>query len=133
MPFASTTRDRVLNALGLPVVAPRWVEFVDEALGRAENYGGEDAVTRIEGYLTKYESAESTRNSEASSSALIRADVLEWESGQRNAGYEVEMIHYRDLVLASLFISEERESIYIESAYFGRSPGTKSNRVSIRR
>lgn len=132
MPFAATTRDRILNCLGLPVVAPRWIEYVQESMDRAANYGGETAIARIEGYLTKYETAETTRNTQAGASALIRADVLEWEAGKRNSGYETEMMHYRNLVLSSLFLAEERESVMVESPYFGGS-NVRTNKVSIRR
>lgn len=124
MPFAAGTRDRVMAALELPL-EPEWIELVDMALTRAETYGGDAAVTRITGYLTKLEAAEASLNSGAANAGLVRADVLEWAVGAKTAGYAQEMERLRGLILNSLFVPIERERI--------KPAGVRSNRVRINR
>lgn len=117
--FAADTKIRIMAALALPITVPSYVEYVERALIDAYNYGGDVIVTTIEGYLTQYEAAQTSLNSEASNSALIQADVLRWSEGQRNAGYQQEMRRLRMLIARMLLLDDLMQN--------------KTNRVSIRR
>jgi hypothetical protein len=103
MPFASTTRDRVMGALELPVTI-YYVERVQDALNHAEVHGGDDAIARIEGYLDNYEAQESALNQGASSAGLIKADVLEWAPGGQTQGYKSEMARLRRQIAKALLL-----------------------------
>lgn len=60
MPWTDEAQTRVdiLGALGLPMTAPRWVEWVERAMTRLEQINGQPGITLIEGYTTKYKAAE---------------------------------------------------------------------------
>lgn len=118
MPFASDTKVKICIALELPVTAPAYVEYVERALIDAENYGGEVAVTMIEGYLTQYIAAQTKLNTESANSALIRAGSLEWQAGSRNAGYKQEMQRLKCQIAKVLLLEDLIQP---------------SNRISIRR
>ncbi len=119
MPFAADTKIRICMALELPITAPAYVEYVERALMDAETYGGEAAVTMIEGYLTQYEAAQTALNAGANEAGLVRADVLEWDVHKKMGGYKEEMQRLK-MRLAKVLLLEDllRGS---------------SNRVSIRR
>ena len=101
MPFAVTTRDRVMGALALPVTV-YYVQHVDDALTHAKTYGGETTVTRIEGYLTQYEAQETALNGAAEGAGLIKADVLEWAIGAKTGGFKTEMMRLRGNIADAL-------------------------------
>jgi hypothetical protein len=101
MPFAVTTRNRVLIALELPVVdvtadlsnSHNYIDRVQRALDQAQVNGGEDMVTRVEALLSDYEAQLLAFSGSAQSgeSALIKADVLEWAAGGVSAGQKLEL------------------------------------------
>lgn len=101
MPFQSSTRNRVLIALELPVVeltadlgsATNYIDRVQRALDQAQANGGEDMVTRIEALLTEYEAqlAAFSSSSQSGQGALIKADVLEWATGAVSANQKMEL------------------------------------------
>nr|WP_290224174.1 hypothetical protein [Trichocoleus desertorum] len=103
MPFASTTRDRVMGALELPVTV-YYVQRVQDALNHAEVHGGEDAVSRIEGYLDKYETQESALDQGADQAGLIKADVLEWSVGGKTQGYKAAIARLRKQIAKALLL-----------------------------
>lgn len=127
MPFASTTRDKIMGILCLPVVVPAWVERVDDALKRASDYGGEGAVTRIEGYVAKYEAAQTALDEASDDEGLVQADVLRWAEGARTKGYTNQMKRYGQLLLDALFTPQEKHAIALLSRVSG------SNTVRIMR
>lgn len=104
MSFAADTRLRIMMALELPITVPAYVEQVNRALLDAEVYGGEVAVTQIEGYLTQFEAAQASLSSDSANAALVRADVLEWAPGQRNSGYQKEVQRLRNLLAKVLLL-----------------------------
>lgn len=104
MPFAADTRIRIMMALELPITVPAYAESVNRALIDAEAYGGEATVGLIEGYLTQFETAQANLNSGSANAALVRADLLEWVPGQRNAGYQQEMRRLRNLIAKVLLL-----------------------------
>jgi hypothetical protein len=106
MPFAADTKIKICMALELPVTAPGYVEYVERALIDAENYGGEVAVTQIEGYLTQYETAQTALNTGAKDGGLIQADVLRWDSGRRLQGYKDEMQRLKMLIAKVLLLED---------------------------
>lgn len=103
MPFASTTRDRVMGALELPVTI-YYVQRVQEALDHAEVYGGEDAIVRIEGYLDSYEAQSSALSQGAASAGLIKADVLEWLPGGQMQGHRSELARLKRQISRALLL-----------------------------
>lgn len=103
MLFAATTCDRVMGALELPVTV-FYVARVKEALEHCQVHGGENAVTRIEGYLDKYEAQESALNEAAEGAGLIKADVLEWAPGGKSGGHKSEMARLRKQIARSLLL-----------------------------
>ena len=103
MPFAATTRDRVMGCLELPVTI-YYCQNVQDALNHAEAYGGEPAVTRIEGYLTQYEAQETALSEGTENAGLVKADVLEWALGGKTAGIKSEMQRLRQAVARSLLL-----------------------------
>lgn len=103
MPFASTTRDRIMGALELPVTV-YYVQRVQDALNHAEVHGGEDAIARIEGYLDKYETQEAALDQGASSAGLIKADVLEWAPGGQTQGFKSGMARIRRQIASALLL-----------------------------
>jgi hypothetical protein len=104
MPFAATTRDRVMGALNLPITM-YYVQQVDQSLLHVEAWGGEPAVTRIEGYLTQYEAQATALNTGSASAGLVKADVLEWErGGGKLKGIKAEMGRLRGLIARSLLL-----------------------------
>lgn len=119
MPFAADTKVRVMMALELPLNVPAYVQHVQEALFSAETYGGDAAVTAIESYLTQYETAQTSLNSDSGNGGLIRADVLEWSPGGKTAGLQTEMGRLQ-MKIAKVLMLEDLMS-------------NKPNRVKIRR
>lgn len=103
MPFAATTRDRVMGALELPVVV-YYCQRVDDALAHAETHGGETTVTRIEGYLTQYETQQTALSAEAGNAGLVKAGPLEWSVGGKVNGVKSEMARLRKLIARSLLL-----------------------------
>jgi hypothetical protein len=105
MPFAVTTRNRVLVALELPVVdvtadlsnATNYIDRVQRALDQAQLNGGEDMVVRVEALLDSYETQLAAYSSSAQSGqgALIKADVLEWAAGAVSANQKAEYLRVR--------------------------------------
>lgn len=111
MPFQSSTLDAVMDALSLPVVAPLWVQYTQDALNRVANFGGETAIARIEGYVAKYQAAEAARNEAAGDAFMVRADVVEWEPGGQVKGFQYEQAYYADKLLKTLFLPSEQIEI----------------------
>lgn len=104
MPWNASTKTKICLALGLPIIAPAYVEYVERALIDAEAYGGATAVSLIEGYLAQYEAAQTAVHAESANAGLIRADVLEWQPGARVAGHQQEMQRLRRLIADALAI-----------------------------
>ena len=119
MPFAAETKIKICMILELPVTAPAYVEYVERALIDAEAYGGEVAVTQIEGYITQYESAQTAMNAGAANAGLIRAKVLEWDVNRKQQGYKDEMQRLRLLIARVLLLEDLIKS--------------KNNRIAINR
>ena len=105
MPFAATTRNRVLIALELPVVdvtadltnATNYIDRVQRALDQAQLNGGEDMVVRVEALLDSYETqlAAYSTSAQSGQGALIKADVLEWAAGAVAANQKAEYLRVR--------------------------------------
>jgi hypothetical protein len=72
--------------LELPVTI-YYCQNVQDALNHAEAYGGEPAVTRIEGYLDQYERKKQALSEGTENAGLVKADVLEWALGRQNGGH----------------------------------------------
>lgn len=117
MPWAdiNQTKADVLEILGLPADAPRWVELVQRKLERVPVIVGEAQVVKIEGWIAQYQTAETAKFTGAEQAGLVKADVLEWALGERNAGHEANMRFYANRLLNALFIREERAEIVRES------------------
>ncbi|MBD1918861.1 MULTISPECIES: hypothetical protein [Cyanophyceae] len=129
MPFADIeqTRADVLEILGLPADAPRWVELVQRKLERVPVIAGEAQVAKIEGWIENYQKAEAAIFAGADQAGLIKADVLEWALGSRYAGHEANMRRYAKRLLNALFIPCERREIEREN---GGSLGGNSVRIN---
>lgn len=105
MPFAATTRNRILVALELPVVdvtadltnATNYIDRVQRALDQALLNGGEDMVVRVEALLDSYETqlAAYSTSAQSGQGALIKADVLEWAAGAVAANQKAEYLRVR--------------------------------------
>jgi len=108
------TRVDVCTILGLPVAAPRWVEWVQRGMNNVETYGGERATGLVESWIEGYYTAETALNTGADQAGLIKADVLEWEPGYRQSGYQNEMKRFQGLILRTLFTEPERTQIMRE-------------------
>jgi hypothetical protein len=104
MPFASTTRDRIMGALELPVTV-YYVQRVQDALNHAEVHGGEDAIARIEGYLDKYDTQESALDQESDQAGLIKADVLAWVPGGKTQGYKAAIARLKRQIASALLLN----------------------------
>ena len=124
------TRTQVMGALGLPMTAPNWVEWVQRALDRLETYNGQDGINLIEDYVAKYEAAQTSLNNGASDQGIkilrIGAGIEYFEDGATK-GYAYEMRRYRNLLLDTLFWEGEKAEIKRMSAYFS------GNKVRINR
>jgi hypothetical protein len=98
MSFASTDYLRVLNHLSLAIAA---ADLVKTQLTASEADSGLEQA--IKDTLDELDTLRSTLSTERSSAnaALIRADVLEWQSGQRTEGMEQERLELQ-LQLANL-------------------------------
>jgi hypothetical protein len=119
MPFAADTKIRICMVLELPITAPAYVEYVERALIDAQTYGGEPAVTLIEGYLTQYEAAQTALNTESANAGLIQADVLRWSETAKLKGYKDEMARLRMQIAKVLYLDNLTPN--------------RTNRISIRR
>ena len=117
----------VLEILGLPADAPRWVELVRRKLERLPVIAGDAMVEKVEGWIESYQAAEAASFAGADQGGLIKADVLEWEPGRRNAGHEANMRRYGQRILQALFIPAERAEIVREN---GGSLGGNSVRIN---
>lgn len=132
MPWTNVklTRTQVMGALGLPMTAPNWVEWVQRALDRLETYNGQEGVNLIEDFVAKYEAAQAALNSGASDRGIkilgIGAGIEYFEDGATK-GYVYEMRRYRNLLLDTLFWEGEKDEIKRMSAYFS------GNKVRINR
>ncbi|HEY9737535.1 MAG TPA: hypothetical protein V6D06_14675 [Trichocoleus sp.] len=126
MPWAPTTKARVMAALRLPQAAPRWWELVQDAMDRVEALSGGSSIGYVEGLLTAIEAAKAAIASGATDAALIRADVLEWQPGQRNAGFSQELASKKEDLICALFTEPEQVQIR-------RIAGGSGNKVRIRR
>ena len=116
------TRIQIIGALGLPLTAPRWHEWVTRAQNNVEQYGGDDAIAQIEGWVTKYLAAEAARNEGAGNNGVKVLDVIEYFEGGAGKGFTDEMKHYRNLLLDALFWEGEKAQIRrMSSAFAGNS------------
>lgn len=109
------TRADVLEILGLPADAPRWVELVQRKLERLPVIAGDAMVLKVEGWIEQYQAAETALFTGADQAGLIKADVLEWEPGARYAGHKGSMQLYAKRLLNALFIPCERTEIVREN------------------
>lgn len=109
------TRADVLEILGLPADAPRWVELVQRKLERVPVIAGQSMVEKVEGWIEQYQAAEAALFAGADQGGLIKADVLEWEPGSRNAGHKATMGLYAKRLLNALFVPTERAEIVREN------------------
>jgi hypothetical protein len=105
------TKIEICLILGLPVSAPRWVDWVERAMVNAEARGGAALTGLIEGYVTAYRTAETALTDSSDQAGLIKADVLEWAPGARQSGYSSEMKRIQNVILNSLFTEPERAQI----------------------
>ncbi|MBD2261362.1 hypothetical protein [Pseudanabaena sp. FACHB-2040] len=126
MPWTPTTKARIMAALRLPQAAPRWWELVEDAMTRVEMLSGGSSIGYVEGLLTSIEAAKTAIASGAGDSALVRADVLEWQPGQRNAGFSQELAGKKEDLICALFTEPEQVQIR-------RIASGSGNRVRIRR
>ena len=126
MPWTNEAQTRVdlLTALGLPMTAPRWIEYLQRSMDRVETYNGQPGIDTIEDYATKYQAAETALNGNASEQGIKILGIgsgIEYFPGQRNAGFTSEMTRYRNLMLDALFLEGEKAEIRRMSSSFGRS------------
>lgn len=105
------TKIDICLILGLPVSAPRWVDWVERAMVNAEARGGAALTELIEGYVTNFRTAETALSEGADQAGLIKADVLEWALGARQSGYTSEMKRIQTIILNTLFTEPERAQI----------------------
>lgn len=116
------TRTDILGALGLPLTAPRWVEWVERAMTRLEDYNGQSGVDLVEGYVTRFQAAETAANTASGDAGIKKLDVIEYFPGGSTSGYETEMKRYRSKLLDTLFWEGEKAEIRrMSSASFGGS------------
>lgn len=93
-----------MGILNIPVIVG-YVDYVQRQLEHVQTHGGEAAVTRIEGYLTQYETQQTALVSNASNAGVIKADVVEFALGGFNAGTKSEMTRLRKLIATSLSLT----------------------------
>lgn len=101
MPFATTTLDRIMGILKVPLTR-FYIEAVQDALDHAAVYGGEGAIARIEGYLTEYDTQKQASIEGIANAGLIQAGPLKWALGSRNAGYKAELAELKNAIALSL-------------------------------
>ena len=121
---APQTRIDVMAVLGLPLTAPRWLEWVDRAMDRVSTYGGDPAIALIEDYITKYQTAETNLNTSADQQAikiLGIEDGIEYFEGGATKGFASEMNRYRNLLLDALFWEGEKAEIRRNSSSFTKA------------
>jgi hypothetical protein len=108
------TRTQIMGAIGLPLSAPRWVEWTQRALDRIETYNGQPGIDLIEDYVSKYTAAESAANTASSDAGIKILGIgtgIEYFEGGAVSGYKSEMTRYKNLIIQALFIQEERSEI----------------------
>lgn len=126
MPWTNEPQARVhiLLALGLPMTAPRWIEWTQRAMNRLETYNGQPGIDAIEDYVAKYQGAETALNGNASEQGIKILGIgsgIEYFPGQRNAGFESEMQRYRNQLLDALFWEGEKAEIRRMSSAYSKS------------
>jgi hypothetical protein len=125
MPWTNKTQTRIdiIAALGLPLTAPRWHEWVTRAQDSVENYGGDGAIAQIEDYVSKYQAASTAFNGAAANGNIKKlgiADGIEYFDGGANDGYKTEMNRQRNNLLDALFWEGEKAEIRRISSDFAK-------------
>lgn len=111
MAWATEDRERIRNALDLP----------SNETGLAAIQAGMDELTKrntlaietVQSALTKWEALEDTLDSVTgdASYALVKADVLEWQPGQRSAGPEQRKAYWAGKIATTLNLSQWLDAI----------------------
>lgn len=123
MPWNTTNspidRERIRRILGIPV-EKQWLNILDISMTRIQEVS-EDAIATIQELLDEHESLKAlvSQTLGDSSYALVRADVLEWEAGQRSSGMEIRIQQIKQEIASALLI--EPPSSGYSSATLGRS------------
>lgn len=87
MPWQPGDRDAIFGALDL-TYSDLMIKRVDQAMATLETYGGEAAISRVQGYLFDLEDYDSAIVTGAGEAGLKRADVIEWFApGAATSGY----------------------------------------------
>lgn len=94
MPWAETSRTRIIAALGLPF-APSFVSQVEQNMQSVERYGGDTAVQLVEQYLDAYDELDSQLTTEAANGSIIQADVIRWSDRGATGGVHDELLRKR--------------------------------------
>jgi hypothetical protein len=80
MPFQDTTRDKLMDILKWPASSVDYVTYLQSLMDDVVTATGEDAIARIEDYITEYEDAEAavTAATVSTQASMIKADVVAW-------------------------------------------------------
>lgn len=80
MPFQDSTRDKLMGILGWPVSQKDYIDHLQSLMDDVVQYGGDDAIARIESLINEYEDAETavTAAVVSTQSSMTKADVVEW-------------------------------------------------------
>lgn len=99
-----TDKERLRIVLGIPV-EKQWLNILQMSMDRVENVSP-DSVGTAQTLLDEWEQtkAEGSALKRSENYALVRADVLEWESGSRGAGFEERLAEIKQELATLLYI-----------------------------
>lgn len=88
-------KERLRIVLGIPAER-NWLNILQQSMDRVVR-DSQDSIFTAQNLLSEWETVKAQHSAVKASEnyALVRADVLEWESGQRGAGFEERLLEIK--------------------------------------